>query len=137
MKKSIILLLLILCSCANSNPKVEKKNISKITDKFIFTNGECLRDNVKIYYSSFNRGDILEIVDEDEGYDYGYNSIWDTDYSTEITLDDLVSEYNVTVSPLIIGEIYVLGLGIVLISILVPSLMIMRFNPKKILMNQN
>lgn len=76
-------------------------------------------------------------VDEDEGYDYGYNSIWDTDYSTEITLDDLVSEYNVTVSPLIIGEIYVLGLGIVLISILVPSLMIMRFNPKKILMNQN
>lgn len=76
-------------------------------------------------------------VGEDEEYNYNYNSIWDTDYTTEITLDDLVSEYNVTVSPLIIGEIYVLGLGIVLISILIPSMMIMRFNPKKILMNQN
>ena len=77
-----------------------------------------------------------EVGEEDE-YDYSYESIWDTDYTTEITLDDLVSEYNVTVSPLIIGEIYVLGLGIVLISILIPSMMIMRFNPKKILMNQN
>ena len=74
-------------------------------------------------------------VEEKEEY-YSYNSIWNTDYSTDITLDDLVSEYNVTVSPLIIGEIYVLGLGIVLISILIPSFMIMRFNPKKILMNQ-
>ena len=76
-------------------------------------------------------------ADEEEGYVSEYQSIWDNDYTTEITLDDLVSEYNVSVSPLIIGEIYVLGLGIVLISILIPSLMIMRFNPKKILMNQN
>ena len=76
-------------------------------------------------------------VEEDEGYVSDYTSIWDNDYTTEITLDDLISEYNVSVSPLIIGEIYVLGLGIVLISILIPSLMIMRFNPKKILMNQN
>jgi len=77
-----------------------------------------------------------EVGDEDEYY-YDYNSIWDTDYSTEISLDDLISEYNVSVSPIIIGEIYVMGLGIVLISILIPSMMIMRFNPKKILMNQN
>lgn len=76
-------------------------------------------------------------VEEDDGYDYNYESIWNSDYTTEITLDDLISEYNVSISPLIIGEIYVLGLGIVLISILIPSLMIMRFNPKKILMNQN
>ena len=76
-------------------------------------------------------------VNEEDEYEYEYYSIWDSDYTTEITLDDLVGEYNVSVSPLIIGEIYVLGLGIVLISILIPSLMIMRFNPKKILMNQN
>ena len=77
-------------------------------------------------------------VNNDEEYYYTeYNSIWDNDYSTEITLEDLISEYNVSVSPLIIGEIYVMGLGIVLISILIPSMMIMRFNPKKILMNQN
>ena len=76
-------------------------------------------------------------VDKEDEYVYDYSSIWDTDYTTDITLDDLISEYNVSISPLIIGEIYVLGLGIVLISILIPSLMIMRFNPKKILMNQN
>ena len=78
-----------------------------------------------------------EVGEDEDEYYYDYESIWDTDYSTEISLDDLISEYNVTISPLIIGEIYVLGLGIVLVSILIPSLMIMRFNPKKILMNQN
>ena len=78
-------------------------------------------------------------VGEDEPYypDDDYISIWDNNYTTNVSLDDLISEYKVTVSPLIIGEIYVMGLGIVLISILIPSLMIMRFNPKKILMNQN
>ena len=62
---------------------------------------------------------------------------WNTDYTTEVTLDDLISEYEVTISPLIIGEIYVMGLGIVLISVIIPSFMIMRYNPKQILMNQN
>ena len=38
---------------------------------------------------------------------------------------------------MIIAEIYILGIGVVFISILIPSFMIMRFNPKKILMNQN
>ena len=56
-------------------------------------------------------------------------------YFTEVSLDDMVEAYDVQISPLIIGEIYVAGLGIVLISILIPSLMIMRYNPKKILMS--
>lgn len=75
-------------------------------------------------------------IEEEEDY-YYYESIWDNDYSTDVSLNDIVSEYNVSVSPLIIGEIYVLGLGIVLVSIIVPSMMIMRYNPKRILMNQN
>ena len=75
--------------------------------------------------------------ESDDIYYPDYESIWDTDYTTDITLDDLVGEYSVSISPLIILEIYVLGLGIVLVSILIPSLMIMRFNPKRILMNQN
>lgn len=66
-----------------------------------------------------------------------YNNVWDTNYTTEVTLDDLLAEYNVSVSPVIIAEIYVLGLGIVFISVIIPSFMIMRFNPKRILMNQN
>ena len=75
--------------------------------------------------------------DKDE-YEYGndYISPWNTDYTSDISLEDIVAEYDVTVSPLIIGEIYVVGLGIVLISVFIPSIMIMRFNPKKILMNQ-
>jgi len=75
--------------------------------------------------------------EEDDYYYYDDDSIWNTDYSTDISLDDLIAEYEVSVSPVIIGEIYVLGLGIVLVSVLIPSIMIMRFNPKKILMNQN
>lgn len=73
---------------------------------------------------------------DDYWYDDRYN-IWDDNYATDISLDDLVAEYDVSVSPVIIAEIYVLGLGIVMISILIPSLMIMRYNPKRILMSQN
>ena len=77
-------------------------------------------------------------VNEEEDYYYGnYLDPWNTDYTTDITLEDLVSEYEVTISPVIIAEIFVLGLGIVLISVIIPSFMIMRYNPKKILMNQN
>ena len=59
----------------------------------------------------------------------------DDDYFTTITQDDMLSEYQVTINPVIIAEIYVLGLSVVMISILIPSYMIMRFNPKRILTN--
>lgn len=78
-----------------------------------------------------------DLNNEDDRYYNDYESIWSTDYTTDVSLEDLVAEYNVSISPVIIGEIYVVGLGIVLISILIPSMMIMRFNPKRILMNQN
>ena len=78
-----------------------------------------------------------EVSDEDQYYTSDYISIWDNDYSSDVTLNDLVSQYDVSISLPIIIEIYVMGLAIVLISILIPSLMIMRFNPKRILMNQN
>ena len=61
----------------------------------------------------------------------------ETNYFTEISQDDLLAEYDVQISPMIIAEIYILGIGVVFISILIPSFMIMRFNPRKILMNQN
>ena len=73
---------------------------------------------------------------EEENWGGDYYSPWDNDYTTDITLEDIMSEYDVTVSPLIIAEIYVVGLGIVLVSVIIPSFMIMRYNPKKILMNQ-
>lgn len=58
-------------------------------------------------------------------------------YFTTITQDDMLGQYEVSVNPLLIAEIYILGIGVVFISILIPSIMIMRFNPKRILMNQN
>lgn len=64
-------------------------------------------------------------------------SVFNTDYSTPITLDDVVSEYHVQISPFIILVLYIIGLSIVLVAVLIPSIMIMRFNPKRILMNQN
>ena len=79
-----------------------------------------------------------DINEDGNGYYYqGGFDPWSEDYSTDITIDDLISEYEVKISPLIITEIYVLGLGIVFISVIIPSFMIMRYNPKKILMNQN
>jgi len=67
---------------------------------------------------------------DDNNY-YYYND----DYFTEITQDDMLSEYEVSINPIIIAEIYILGIGVVLVSILIPSYMIMRFNPKRILTN--
>lgn len=74
---------------------------------------------------------------EDEYYiNDDWISVWDTDYTTEISLDDFTAEYSATVSPVIIAEIYIVGLAIVALSIVIPSAMIMRYNPKKILMNR-
>lgn len=72
-----------------------------------------------------------------EEQDSGYVFVNSTDYFTSVTQDDLLSEYHVSVSPLLIGEIFLLGTGVVLIAIVIPSFMIMRLNPKQILLEQN
>lgn len=58
-------------------------------------------------------------------------------YFTQISQDDLLSQYHVSVSPALIAEIYLLGTAVVLIAIVIPSFMIMRLNPKQILLEQN
>ena len=60
-----------------------------------------------------------------------------TDYFTEVTQDDLLSQYHVSVSLGLILEIYLIGTAVVLIAIMVPSAMIMRLNPKQILLETN
>lgn len=67
---------------------------------------------------------------------YGYYS-YNDNYFTDISQDDLYSQYEVTIGPVIIAEIYVLGMAVTFISIVIPSVMIMRYNPKQILMNTN
>ncbi len=58
----------------------------------------------------------------------------DQNYFTEITQDELLNNYDVSISIWLILEIYVLGIGVVFISIVIPSAMIMRLNPKQILL---
>lgn len=74
---------------------------------------------------------IEEVEDNNHGW------VGDEDYFTEISIDDMLSKYEVNISTGIIVQIYVAGLAVVLISILIPALMIMRFNPKRILTNTN
>lgn len=59
------------------------------------------------------------------------------DYFTEVSQEELFAEYKVTVSPILIAEIYVFGLSVVFVAILIPSAMIMRLNPKQILLSTN
>lgn len=73
----------------------------------------------------------------EEGNDHYYEYIDPNSYFTEVSQEDILSKYEVRVSPVLIAEIYVLGLGVVFVSILIPSVMIMRFNPKQILLNTN
>lgn len=71
--------------------------------------------------------------------DNSYNYVWigDTDYFTDVSQEELLSQYHVSVGAGLIAEIYAIGTVVVLVAILVPSVMIMRLNPKQILLETN
>ena len=73
----------------------------------------------------------------EDGEDNSYYFSSSDSYFTEVSQDDMLAEYHVSVSPLLILEIFILGTGVVLIAIVIPSFMIMRLNPKQILLEQN
>ena len=95
--------------------------------------GSLMAGSVGDMVLDFQTSSEAQYSDSDNGYSF-FNS---SDYFTSVTQDDLLSEYHVTVSPLLILEIFVLGTGVVLIAIVIPSFMIMRLNPKQILLEQN
>ncbi|SJZ37953.1 ABC transporter permease [Anaerorhabdus furcosa] len=74
-------------------------------------------------------------TEEEIQTDVTYGGIWDQDYFTRISQDELLENYNVSIEPLLIIEIYGLGVLVVFISILIPSIMIMRLNPKRIMLS--
>ena len=82
------------------------------------------------------------VASVDEESEYGeyyvddYYDPWNNNYNTELDYNTFIEQYNVQINPIIIVTVYAVGLGITMISILIPSMMIMRFNPKRILMNQ-
>ena len=74
--------------------------------------------------------EMQEETDNNYGYYWG-----ETDYFTTVTADEMFSKYHVSVKPIMIVWIYAGGLGIIFLSVLVPGLMVMRYNPKQILTN--
>lgn len=85
------------------------------------------------FQSSFSNDDKK---DEEEDY-YYYYDYEENNYFTDISQDDIFEEYKVTVDALLIVKIFVMGIFIVFVSILAPALMILRYNPKQILMSTN
>lgn len=97
--------------------------------------GSLLAGKVGDRVLSYQTANDAQYASDDD--DMGYYFSGDVDYFTEVTQEDLLSQYHVSVSPLLIGKIYMLGTGVVLIAIIIPSFMIMRLNPKQILLEQN
>ena len=56
-------------------------------------------------------------------------------YFTDISQEELLAEYEVSINPALIGIVYAVGIGVVFLAILIPASSVMRFNPKKILTN--
>lgn len=65
--------------------------------------------------------------------DYGYYSVIDR-YQKPLSMEDIVDVYAVKLTPTYIVMFYLVGLGTVLISSIVPLIYILRLNPKKIMM---
>ncbi len=95
--------------------------------------GSIMAGSVGDMVLDFQTTSEAQYADEDNSFNFSTSS----DYFTEVTQDDILSEYHVSVSPLLILEIFVLGTVVVLIAIVIPSVMIMRLNPKQILLEQN
>lgn len=79
MKNKIISLLTIcslLSGCAITSNQNSNKEINKLTPKFEYELGKCLKDNTTIEYKTLNRGDNISIINEDDKYFYfDYNGM--------------------------------------------------------------
>ena len=63
------------------------------------------------------------------GYSYSIN-----DLGTDVTTEDVVEAYEVTVTPTYIATMYGIGLGTVIVATIIPMTYLVRLNPKKILL---
>ena len=55
-------------------------------------------------------------------------------YGSEVTTDDVMDNFNVSISLTTVLAFYGIGLGTVLLSTIIPNLYILKLNPKKIMM---
>ena len=65
----ISLLLIMLTGCTKEEEPVVKE-VNELSKKFDYTQGVCLRDKAKVVYTTFARGDEIEIIDEDQDFYY-------------------------------------------------------------------
>ena len=63
-----------------------------------------------------------------------YNAVESMGYGADVTLEELVEQYQVAMNPQIILIFYAAGIFTVLVSTLIPVLYVLKLNPKKILM---
>lgn len=82
---------------------------------------------------------ILEdqLISQEESSDWminGGGSMGVIGLSTEVSSEDILAEYNVSLDAKVIVLFYVIGLGTVLGSTIVPMVYISRLNPKKVMM---
>lgn len=66
-----------------------------------------------------------------------YSSASSDSLFNEVSQEEVTASYHAGVNAVILIQIFLLGIGVVFVSTLIPSLMVLRFNPKKILMSQN
>lgn len=66
-----------------------------------------------------------------------YSSSSSDSLFNEVSQEEVTASYHAGVNAVILIQIFILGIGVVFVSTLIPSLMVLRFNPKKILMSQN
>ncbi|SJZ37973.1 ABC transporter permease [Anaerorhabdus furcosa] len=93
--------------------------------------GSLIAGQVGKMVLDFQQSNTEEEITTDDNY---YSWVGDQNYFTEISQDQLLENYNVSISVWIILQIYAMGVAVVFISIVVPSAMIMRLNPKQILL---
>ena len=89
-------------------------------------------DKVMEFQNSSQFADLEEETNNNNYYD-----AWSQDYFSKVSQADLLQQYHVEIQPIIILEIYVIGVVVVFIAIMIPCGMIMRLNPKQILLNTN
>lgn len=90
---------------------------------------------ISLFSGNFLAGQISETMmkadDNDEYYD---DMFYYMDLQTDITPDDVMDAYEVSLNASYILGFYIIGLLTILISTIIPLIYIVRLNPKKILM---
>lgn len=81
------------------------------------------------------QNDIVAQQEEDDSANYyEYTALDSMGYSSDITGDDIIDSYSVSLDAATVLLFYAVGIGTVVVSTVVPIIYIVRLNPKKILM---